>query len=67
MHDRIGAGHEECTAGSMQGIKKASTTGRMQDMNNTCQKGCRAFGMHDSIGVGHEEFTTGGVQDMKNA
>ena len=48
MHDRRGAGHEECMTGGVQ----------PQDMRNVLQVGYRAKGMHDRRGVRREECTT---------
>ena len=47
-------GHEECT------------TGKVQDMRNAQQEGCRTWGMHNRRGAGHAEFTSGWGQNMRN-
>ena len=49
MHDRRGAGHEECM------------TGGLKDMRNALQTGYRARGMHNWRDAGTEECMTGGV------
>ena len=54
MHDRWGAGYEECTTGGVQNTRNARgmydrigavhaecTTGEVQDMRNAQQAGCR--------------------------
>ena len=57
MHNRRGAGHEECMTGGVQ----------PQDMRNALQVGYRAKGMHDWRDAGREECMTWGVQDMRNS
>ena len=79
MHDRRGAGHEECLTGWVQDMMNALQEGRrtwgmydrrsaaLQDMRNAWQAGYRAWGMHDRRDGGREECMTWGVQDMRNS